>query len=208
MASRLREIFDNSVMVDKIQQRLPYMFQIAELECMRGGKIGMEVGNLRERIIVALIVSLFGRENIETEIPTTQPEVDLKLFGEPISIKTISGMVNGVKLVWTVDPQKVAEFVDTYSPTCDLLFIQIRWGELGRFCYIPVEVQEAVLNRLGKRRYIVPPKQGTNPRGVEISREALEASINDSRSKTIPIHWIKVETTYNPYDRWIEYWEE
>jgi len=51
----------------------------------------MEVGSLRERIIVALLIYKFGEENVKTDIPITEPEVDVKLFNQPISIKTITG---------------------------------------------------------------------------------------------------------------------
>lgn len=47
-----------------------------------------------------------GEVNVETEIPITEPEVDARLFGEPISIKTITGKgFGGVKLIWTVDAE-------------------------------------------------------------------------------------------------------
>jgi hypothetical protein len=53
--------------------------------------------------------------NVETKIPITKPEVDAKLFGNPISIKTITGKgLSGVKLIWTVDAQKAKEFQDNY----------------------------------------------------------------------------------------------
>jgi len=45
----------------------------------------MEVGSVREKIIVALLIYKFGKENVETEIPITEPEVDVKLFGTPLS---------------------------------------------------------------------------------------------------------------------------
>jgi len=60
MASRLVEIFEDSSLVEKIRNRLPYLFQIAELESSRAGRIGMEVGSVRERIIVALLIYKFG----------------------------------------------------------------------------------------------------------------------------------------------------
>ncbi len=91
MSSRLAEIFEDKELVNRIKNKLPYLFQIAELESSRAGKIGMEVGSLRERIIIALLIYKFGEENVETEIPITEPEVDVKLFGKPISIKTITG---------------------------------------------------------------------------------------------------------------------
>lgn len=48
MSSRLIEIFEDTELVDKIKIRLPYFFQLAELESSRAGKIGMEVDSIRE----------------------------------------------------------------------------------------------------------------------------------------------------------------
>lgn len=79
----LSQIFDDSLIVAKIQRRLPYLFQLAELESKRGKQTGMEVGTLRERIIIALLMYKFGEDNIETEIPITEPEVDVRLFQYP-----------------------------------------------------------------------------------------------------------------------------
>jgi len=89
MLSRLVEIFEDEKLTAKIKKRLPYLFQLAELESSRAGKIGMEVGSLRERIIVTLLIYKFGEANVETEIPIIEPEVDVKLFEQPVSIKTI-----------------------------------------------------------------------------------------------------------------------
>jgi len=208
MSSRLSEIFDDSDMIERIKKRLPRLFQIAEQECARGNKIGMEVGNLRERIIVSLLSYKFDRDNIDAEVPTTEPEVDVKLFSEPISIKTITGNLAGVKLIWTVDYQKVAEFADGYYPKCDLILVHIVWNGVGGFCYIPKEAQISTFERLGKDRYITIPRQGTNPRGVEISRGALEMSLGDNRSKSIPIRWVRTDTGYDPYERWTKFWSE
>ncbi|MCL0041977.1 ThaI family type II restriction endonuclease [Peptococcaceae bacterium] len=101
MSSKLIEIFEDARLINRIKNKLPYLFQLAELESSRVGKIGMGVGSLRERIIIALLIYKFGEANVETEISITEPEVDVRLFGEPISIKTITGMgFSGVKLIW------------------------------------------------------------------------------------------------------------
>ena len=42
MSSRLIEIFEDEKLVEKIKRRLPYMFQLAELESSRVGKIREE----------------------------------------------------------------------------------------------------------------------------------------------------------------------
>jgi hypothetical protein len=56
MSSRLIEIFEDKKLIEKIKKLLPYLFQLAELESSRAGKTGMEVGSIREKIIVALLI--------------------------------------------------------------------------------------------------------------------------------------------------------
>jgi len=209
MSSRLIEIFEDEKLVEKIKRRLPYLFQLAELESSRAGKTGMEVGTVRERIIVALLIYKFGEANVETEIPITAPEVDAKLFGKPVSIKTITGKgFGGVKLIWTVDTQKAKEFRESYYPHCDILLVQINWNDLGRFYYIPLEAQKGLFDKIGRQKYIKLPKPGTNPRGVEITKEALSSLVESSESKTIVINWQRSKIDFNPYKRWVDYWKE
>ncbi|OYD16321.1 hypothetical protein CH330_02920 [candidate division WOR-3 bacterium JGI_Cruoil_03_51_56] len=40
MSSRLKEVFEDAALVERIKSRLPYMFQLAELESSRAGRIG------------------------------------------------------------------------------------------------------------------------------------------------------------------------
>ena len=96
MATRLPEIFEDRLLVARIKERLPRLFQMAEMECSRAGKTGMQVGSLREIILVALLVYKFGEASVQTEIPITRPEVDAMLFGLPVSIKTITGRHFGI----------------------------------------------------------------------------------------------------------------
>lgn len=80
MLNRIGELFKDQKLVQKIQTKLPKLFQIAELESSRAGKVGMEVGSMREKILIALLIHKFGEKNVETEISITEPEVDVKLF--------------------------------------------------------------------------------------------------------------------------------
>jgi len=209
MSSRLIEIFEDEELMLKIKKRLPYLFQLAELESSRAGKIGMEVGSVREKILVALFIYKFGQANAETEIPITEPEVDARLFGVPVSIKTITGKnFSGVKLIWTVDTQKSREFRENYYPHCDILFVQINWGDVGGFYYIPIEAQKRLFDKIGKENYIRLPKPGTNPRGVEIAKEALISLVEDRESRKIIINWQRTKIEFNSYKRWIDLWEE
>ena len=209
MPNRLVEIFEDENLVGKIKRRLPYLFQLAELESSRAGKTGMEVGSIRERIIVALLIYKFGEANVETKIPITEPEVDAKLFGKPVSVKTITGKsFGGVKLIWTVDAQKAREFRENYYPHCDILLAQINWDDIGGFYYIPLNVQKRLFDRIGRQNYIRLPKPGTNPRGVEITKEALSSLVEDSDSKSISINWQRTRIEFNSYKRWVDLWEE
>ncbi len=209
MSVRLKEIFEDEKLVEKIKKRLPYMFQLAELESSRAGKTGMEVGSVRERIIVALLIYKFGEANVETEIPITEPEVDVKLFCDPVSIKTITGKsFGGVKLIWTVDAQKAKEFRESYYPHCDILLVQINWNDIGGFYYIPLEVQKRLFDKIGSENYSKLPKPGTNPRGVEITKEALSGLVEDSMSRRIVINWQKTNIEFNSYKRWVDLWRE
>ena len=150
MSSKLIEIFNDGKLIDKIKNRLPHLFQLAEMESSRAGKIGMEVGSLREKIITALLIYKFGKENVETEIPITEPEIDAKLL----------------------------------------------------------ESQRKLFDRMGRQNYIQLPKPGTNPRGAEITKEALSSLVKDKDAKTIEILWKKTTIEFNPYKRWVDYWKE
>lgn len=65
MINYLVKIFQDKKLVDRIKKRLPHLFQIAEIESSRAGKVGMEVGSLRERMIIALLIHRFGEENVK-----------------------------------------------------------------------------------------------------------------------------------------------
>jgi len=160
MDKNILNLFSEVEIVKKVQTKLPKLFQIAELESQRAGKVGMEVGSIRERIIVSLLIYKFGEENVETELPITEPEVDVKLFGHPISIKTKSGSgYSGVKLIWTVDAQNALEFQNTYVPSCDMIYVQINWGNTGGLFYFPLNIQLEIFKDLGRDNYIkLPPK--------------------------------------------------
>jgi hypothetical protein len=209
MGSRLIEIFQDNVLIAKVQRRLPYLFQLAELESSRAGKIGMEVGSVREKVLIAMLIYKFGEVNIETKIPITKSGADTMLFGEPISVKTFTGgNFSGVKLIWTVDAQKAKEFRESYYPNCDILLAQIKWNNLGKLYYISLETQKKHFDEIGKEGYIKLPKAGTNPRGVEIAQKALLRLVEDSETKSITINWQKTKIDFNPYKRWIDLWEE
>jgi len=202
-------MFEDAALVEKIKRRLPHLFHYAERESSRAGKVGMEVGSLRERILVALLIHKFGRANVETDLPITEHELDVKVWGEPLSIKTItakSGRMSSVKAIWTVDGTQAKKFVREFRPSCPYLLAQIVWGNTGGLFHIPVAAQPSVFEALGKNRYFKLPKRGTNPRGVEITADAMSRLAVHSLTKKIEIHWKRPEGDYDQYARWVEYW--
>jgi len=57
MKTTIENLFTDHEIVTKIQEKLPKFFHLAELETMRGGKVGMEVGSLREKIFSCITYS-------------------------------------------------------------------------------------------------------------------------------------------------------
>lgn len=209
MIKQICELFDDKNTVQKIKKKLPQLFLLAELESQRAGKTGMEVGSIRERVIVSLLIYKFGEENVKTEIPITQHEVDVLLFNNPISIKTkTSKGHSGFKLSWTVDAQPAQNFQDLYQPSCDIIYVQINWNNRGGLYFIPVEEQISLIGELGKTIYVKLPKPGTNPRGVEISTKALRRLIDSQNTLKMDINWKKENVKVNPYQRWVELWKQ
>lgn len=208
MLKAINDIFTDADTIKEIQHKLPKLFRIAEIESSRAGKIGMEVGFLRERIIVGLLIYKFGVDNVDTKIPSIEPETDVRVFGKDLSIKTITND-GGVKAVWTVDAKSSDHFIRNYKPKCDILLVQIWWGKKkGGFFLIPCLVQKQVFDNLGYEKYLKMPKAGTNPRGIEFTRDALDKMLHHNMTMKISIDWIKRDVKYEVLKRWIEMWEE
>jgi hypothetical protein len=204
---RITDLFTDEITVKKIQARLPELFYIAELESSRAGRVGMEVGSVRERILIALLIYKFGVENVRTDIPIIAAEVDAYVFGNSLSIKTMTGtMLRSVKLIWTVDAEQAHKFFQTYTPSCDILLAQVNWDFTGGLFFFPKYVQEETLTLIGRDKYMNLPKAGNNPRGVEITTQALNIIASHSDSLSIPIEWHRKLVDFDPYNRWLEYW--
>lgn len=212
MSKRLKaisELFTDKEYVTLVQKRLPKLFRIAEMESSRAGKIGMQVGSARENIIIALLLHAFGERAVNPEFAITATEKDVELNGNSISIKTITN--NGyVKAVWTVDADSARRWAESYEPKMDMILAQICWDTKdGGLFYIPEIVQKEVFRRLGKERYLNLPKPGTNPRGVDFSKEAINSMLGDKRTLRIVVDWVKPElSSQSIYQRWIDYWKE
>lgn len=209
MKHPIEEIFEDGNLIKKIQVKLLKLFQIAELESQRAGKTGMEVGPLRERILVALLIHKFGEENVNTEIPITETETDVVIEGFPLSIKTKTGKsFSGIKSVWTVDQESIESYLKNYKPHMGILLAQINWNDKGYLFFITEKTQMKIYESLGSEKYFKVYKSGTNPRGVEFSEEAMNLMIQDTSTKSILIDWQRENINYNPFKRWVELWAQ
>ncbi|MDR2115960.1 MAG: ThaI family type II restriction endonuclease, partial [Planctomycetaceae bacterium] len=70
------------------------------------------------------------------------------------------------------------------------------------------EIQTKTLELIGREKYMKLPKQGTNPRGVEIDDEAMKQLIENSDTLKIPIDWKKETINFKPFERWVELWQK
>lgn len=209
MTSRLPELFADAPLVEKIKRRLPHLFHYAERDSSRAGRVGMEVGSLRERILVALLIFRFGRPAVQTDLPITLHDVDVTLFGDPISIKTLTTStrrMGPVKAIWTVDAERARQFADIFEPASDYLIAHLVWDDQGALYFVPVASQRDIFASRGRAGYLRLPRPGTNPRGVEVSADTMAELVSDARTLRIPIRWQRPTSPYDQYERWIEYW--
>lgn len=208
MPPQILRLFDNQTVIEAVKAKLPEMFVIANKECSRNGKVGMEVGSLRERIIIALLIQQFGARNVVTN-GITEHELDVLFFNERISIKTVSGPdLTEIKAVWTVDHESARDFIANYCPTCDILLIHINWGGTGCIYYIPLSVQQDLLNSVGRENYLKMPPENTNPRGVVIRKNIVKRLAADQNTIRKSMSWPEVNVDYDPHDKWVEMWNE
>ena len=115
--------------------------------------------------------------------------------------------VTAISGAMTVDAEQALKFSQTYIPSCDTILVQLNWGGLGGIFYFPCQIQIETLKGVGRERYIKLPEAGTNPRGVEITGEAINILANHPQVLKIPVEWNTEAMEYNPYGRWLELWE-
>jgi hypothetical protein len=89
-----------------------------------------------------------------------------------------------------------------------MLLVQVNWVNTGGFYLFSKESQIEILEKLGRAEYIKLPKAGTNPRGVELSAKALDALSQHPQTLKFPIQWQRTIAEYNPYRRWLDFWQE
>ena len=64
MSKYLEQLFSDKKVIRTVKERMPDLFQLAEVDSSRTGKLGMEVGSVRERVVIALLIYKFGEESV------------------------------------------------------------------------------------------------------------------------------------------------
>ena len=173
----------------------------------------MEVGSVREKILIALLMYKFGLDRVNTGIAITKPEIDVIVDDEPLSIKTITIPHNlpirGVKVSWSVDAETALKFKEEYFPSCDMMLVEIRWDSAGHLYLFKKHSQREILTKLGAGNYLKLPTQGRNTRGVELTSEALRLLVKDASTRKIDIDFPHEQLDYKEaYKRWLDAWRE
>jgi hypothetical protein len=197
-----KELFLCNDYIDLVKKNLPHLFEFAEIECSRGGKIGMQVGTVREDIIYALTRSFVGSDNVNDAGSIKETSKDIILLGNEVSIKTFTGTYSGnVKVFWTSDTKLAEEFCKNYKPKYDMIIASIMWGSnKGGLYYIDLETQQEIIEEIGLENYI-KTEPGTNNRGIKIRKNAMNLLLNHKNTIKIQIDWVKNNLNYDRLER-------
>ena len=200
-----KDIFTSAEFQDLIKSKLPKLFEIAEVESTRGGKIGMEVGILRERVLTSFFISKVGEDNVDSDSSATENSKDVQVNGDDISIKTFTGSgYSGVKIFWTSDTESAKRVMDTYTPKFDLIVANINWGSnKGGLYYVDKQTQRQVMDSVGRNKFL-KISSGSNNRGITYGTDVLKKLLNHENTLKIEIDWVKTNEKFNIFERWVK----
>jgi hypothetical protein len=200
-----KDIFTSVEFKDLIKSKLPKLFEIAEVESTRGGKIGMEVGILRERVLTSFFISKVGEDNVDSDSSATENSKDVQVNGDDISIKTFTGSgYSGVKIFWTSDTESAKRVMDTYTPKFDLIVANINWGSnKGGLYYVDKQTQRQVMDSVGRNKFL-KISSGSNNRGITYGTDVLKKLLNHENTLKIEIDWVKTNEKFNIFERWVK----
>ena len=205
MNSKLQDLLTDNEFIRLVREGLPYAFEIANSEHRRKqGGVGPEVGITRERILLGLLTTQLGKENVV--LPSSNNAMqEIVVAGIPLDIKTATK--NGsVKAKWTVDDKSAQEVIDNFEFESDLLLVRIWWcEERDSVFYIPREVLVNVAE--GWDGEYLNIHTGTNNRGIEIVRAFMRTVEHHDHTLRLSIQWHRSNDPLpDPINRWIDFW--
>ena len=206
MNSKLRNLLTNNEFICLVREGLPYAFEVANSEHRRrqGGAVGPEVGITRERIVLGLLTTQLGKDNVILSSSNNAMQ-EIAIAGMPLDIKTATK--NGsVKAKWTVDDRSAQEVIDSFEFKSDLLLVRIWWNEeRDSVFYVPREVLVNVAKEWDGEYLNI--HTGTNNRGIEIVSAFMRTVESHDDTLRLSIQWHRSnEPLPDPIDRWIHFW--
>lgn len=184
----LSGLFSNLKFINYIQLNWPRRFQYVNSLFTQDSKLDSFVGKVRETVIINTLKKFVPAEYLECDVSVNEPEKDLGAWGRSISVKT-SSSGSAFKLTWVDDAFKSQQFMDSYNPTCDLLYANVPHGKMGGIYFIPLEVQSEVLKLMGIEKYMVY-RPNSYSKGILISKSALDKILTHKDTQFIPIEWL------------------
>jgi hypothetical protein len=177
-----------------VQENLPKLFKEARAEAETYSNI-MAVGSHRKKKIIGLLIKFLGSTKVDDVFSTRMSELDIRIDNLEISIKTISNN-NALKITWTTEAKKVAILMKEYIPRYDIILARINWNmkdvyQPSGLFFISKDAQIKILEKLGRDNYIKPPKEGTNAKGMRLTKQAFEELITDDEALHIDVDWKK-----------------
>ena len=118
----MSKTFDELDFIEAVQNQIPDLLSRADLEAKKYGKIGLNAGTFRKKAIIDFLIKQFDTEKIQ--FPDS-PDIDLIIDKLPVKIRTITGK-SGIKIKWTIDRNRVMDYIMDYEPICGILLIHLK----------------------------------------------------------------------------------
>jgi len=186
------ELFADPKFTRYLQRFWPIFVARANDLCLQNGKLGQEVGKMRERVILYLFYRYLGEDaencalNDQT-VSVNEKGKDTLLFGRDVSIKTISATGNQfhqLKISWIEDKIMADEIARTWVPQFDLLLCRLKWNcKTEGFYYIPKDAQQEVISQEANAL----KTSGGYGKGTSLSKKACESLVSHPKTLKIPI---------------------
>ena len=189
---------------EHLYEGLPELFRKAEVENRRNGRLGQEIGNVRENIIRAYLQTQLGAVNVSPAGGPNNNLGDVMIGRDYLEVKTTMG-VRGFKVSWAADDDSAARFRQQWKPQADLILVQVRWGSCCEsFWHIPQEVYEEAAALEGALK----TRSGTNNRGTDFERRAVLYMMQHKDTLGLTINWGDQDKGEAGIFQWVNLWNE
>ena len=205
--SIFQNIFENNNI-----HKLIYLYQLSHYENQRNNRLTAEVGTSREKDIIAYMIFILNKSNVQYKIDNEKEE-DIIVNGRKISIKHSSNKTcssSSIKVQWTENRNIQNKLMKKFHFKCDILLIYVRFDKCNIKCgqLEILYISNELLNNIKKQMKNIFKTRNSNGRGIEFSSRFFDKIIHSCNYHSI----IDFEvTTYNilgPIDRRLQLIEQ